>query len=155
MQGGKVQSSVWSQILEDWDLETCIKSLDLVEATIRSAAQDSSSETRSIGRSMFAAYLRAMPHRGQAFLRRMDTSLQEKLSQAILTYVPGQPSSSSLVCIVHQWSVAVSMNEKYAACKLLPGRTCTLFSHAPKAIPGIVVDHSKSSWQTSCAKQHQ
>ena len=70
-------------------METCVKGLDLVEATIRSAAQDSSSETRSIGRSMYAAYVRAMPDKGQAFLRRMDTGLQEKLSQATLTYVPG------------------------------------------------------------------
>lgn len=66
-----------------------MKGLDLVEATIRSAAQDSSSETRSIGRSMYAAYVRAMPDKGQAFLRRMDTGLQEKLSQATLTYIPG------------------------------------------------------------------
>ncbi|KAL0035610.1 hypothetical protein WJX79_002530 [Trebouxia sp. C0005] len=78
------------QVLEDWDMETCIKGLDLVEATIRSAAQDSSSETRSIGRSMYAAYVRAIPDKGQAFLRRMDTALQEKLSQAIQTYIPGQ-----------------------------------------------------------------
>jgi len=77
------------QVLEDWDMETCVKGLDLVEATIRSAAQDSSSETRSIGRSMYAAYVRAMPDKGQAFLRRMDTGLQEKLSQATLTYIPG------------------------------------------------------------------
>ena len=70
-------------------METCIKGLDLVEATIRSAAQDSSSETRSIGRSMYAAYVRAIPDKGQAFLRRMDTALQEKLSQAIQTYIPG------------------------------------------------------------------
>lgn len=70
-------------------METCVKGLDLVEATIRSAAQDSSSETRSIGRSMYAAYVRAMPDKGQAFLRRMDTGLQEKLSQATLTYIPG------------------------------------------------------------------
>ena len=70
-------------------METCVKGLDLVEATIRSAAQDSSSETRSIGRSMYAAYVRAMPDKGQAFLRRMDTGLQEKLNQATLTYIPG------------------------------------------------------------------
>ncbi|DBB01644.1 hypothetical protein WJX77_005003 [Trebouxia sp. C0004] len=78
------------QVLEDWDMETCVKGLDLVEATIRSAAQDSSSETRSIGRSMYAAYVRAMPDKGLAFLRRMDTGLQEKLSQATLTYIQGQ-----------------------------------------------------------------
>ena len=77
-------------------METCVKGLDLVEATIRSAAQDSSSETRSIGRSMYAAYVRAMPDKGQAFLRRMDTGLQEKLSQATLTYVPGLTCVSCL-----------------------------------------------------------
>ena len=38
---------------------------------------------------MFAAYALAMPQKAQAFLKRMDTGLQEKLSQATLTYVPG------------------------------------------------------------------
>lgn len=75
--------------MEDWDIDIYTKGLDLVEASIRSAAQDSSNDTRSIGRSMFAAYTHAVPHKAQAFLKRMDTSLQEKLNQAVLTYVPG------------------------------------------------------------------
>ena len=87
------QVFVLLQVLEEWDLETCVKGLDLVEASIRSAAQDSSSSTRSIGRSMYAAYVRAMPEKGLAFLKRMDTSLQEKLSQATLTYIPGQSAA--------------------------------------------------------------
>ena len=77
------------QALEDWDLESCSRNLDLVEASIRSAVQDSSSATRSHGRNMFGAYTRALPQRGQAFMKRMDTSLQEKLNQAQLHYVPG------------------------------------------------------------------
>ena len=77
------------QIVEDWDTDIYTKGLDLVEACIRSAAQDSSNDTRSIGRSMFAAYTHAVPHKAQAFLKRMDSSLQEKLNQAVLTYVPG------------------------------------------------------------------
>ena len=77
------------QILEDWEADTCIKGLDLVEVSIRSAAQDSSSDTRAIGRSMYAAYARTLPARAEAFLRRMDTALQEKISQATLTYITG------------------------------------------------------------------
>ena len=79
-----------TQALEDWDLETCGRSLDLVEAAIRSAAQDSSSATREHGRNMFGAYMQALPHRAQPFLKRVDTGLQEKLSQALLTYTPGE-----------------------------------------------------------------
>lgn len=77
------------QVVEDWDTDIYTKGLDLVEACIRSAAQDSSNDTRFIGRSTFAAYTHALPHKAQAFLRRMDSSLQEKLSQAVITYVPG------------------------------------------------------------------
>ena len=76
--------------MEDWDTDIYTKGLDLVEACIRSAAQDSSSDTRSIGRSMFAAYAQALPQKAQAFLKRMDTSLQEKLNQATMTYVSGE-----------------------------------------------------------------
>lgn len=84
------------QALEDWDLESCSRNLDLVEASIRSAVQDSSSATRSHGRNMFGAYTRALPQRGQAFMKRMDTSLQEKLNQAQLQYVPG-------TTYIHNW----------------------------------------------------
>ena len=70
-----------------------------MEASIRSAAQDSSSDTRAIGRSMYAAYARAMPLRAEAFLRRMDTALQEKLSQATLTYIPGRFVGLHAQCI--------------------------------------------------------
>lgn len=83
-------NACFDQALESWDLESCIKSLDLVEASIRSAAQDSSSATRSHGRNMFGAYASALPQRAQAFLRRMDSSLQEKLNQALQQYVPGK-----------------------------------------------------------------
>ena len=78
------------QILADWEEDNKLKCQDLVEVSIRSAAQDSSSDTRAIGRSMYAAYARALPSRGQAFLKRMDTALQEKLNQAALTYISGQ-----------------------------------------------------------------
>lgn len=77
--------------MEDWETDIYTKGLDLMEACIRSAAQDSSNDTRSIGRSMFAAYMRALPQRAYVFLKRMDTSLQEKLNQAMLTYIPGRP----------------------------------------------------------------
>ena len=82
------------QALEDWELESCSKNLDLVEASIRSAVQDSSSATRIHGRNMYGAFARALPQRAQAFLRRMDTSLQEKLNQALCQYVPGKQCSS-------------------------------------------------------------
>lgn len=56
---------------------------------------------------MFAAYALAMPQKAQAFLKRMDTSLQEKLSQATLTYVPGSILCMSFCVRVH-----------FPACKL-------------------------------------
>ncbi len=103
-------------------METCVKGLDLVEATIRSAAQDSSSETRSLGRSMYAAYVRAMPDKGQAFLRRMDTGLQEKLSQATLTYIPGLSIVSCL--LLHSWAASLQSS---ATC-LVHATCCCLFA---------------------------
>ncbi len=109
-------------------METCVKGLDLVEATIRSAAQDSSSETRSIGRSMYAAYVRAMPDKGQAFLRRMDTGLQEKLSQATLTYIPGWAFVSCLALHLRAMSLPSAQDVKCMQHAAACSWSCTLVS---------------------------
>ncbi len=118
-------------------METCVKGLDLVEATIRSAAQDSSSETRSIGRSMYAAYVRAMPDKGQAFLRRMDTGLQEKLSQATLTYLPGLAFVSCLS--LHSCAMSLHTCKMSSACNMLllvPGAAAVFWCLFLELVPG-------------------
>lgn len=135
--------------MEDWDTDIYTKGLDLVEACIRSAAQDSSNDTRFIGRSMFAAYTRALAHRAQAFLKRMDTSLQEKLNQATLTYIPGwqtQPTPScsllptQLPPISHPLSLCCKLTLPFApspllASLLLPPLTWRLsLTYLPQAL---------------------
>ena len=120
-----------------------------MEACIRSAAQDSSNDTRSIGRSMFAAYTHALPSKAQAFLKRMDSSLQEKLSQAVVTYVPGgvtlppPPPSSPLTPLSDPISPTPPLHEHMVP-NHIPTKSLSLLAwaltlHHPLLLPSLPI----------------
>ena len=76
------------QVLEDWEPSEYDRHIDLMEAATVKAAQDSCSEVRVVGRSMFAAYAASQPTRAHALLKRQTPSLQGMLNQGMLQYVP-------------------------------------------------------------------
>eukprot|EP00891_Asterochloris_glomerata_P008401 jgi/Astpho2/8401/Aster-x1496 len=78
------------QVLEDWEPSEYDRHVDLMEAATVKAAQDSCSEVRVVGRSMFAAYAATQPTRAHALLKRQSSSLQGMLNQGMLQYVPRQ-----------------------------------------------------------------
>ena len=77
------------QVVEEWDPAVYERCLDHLEAAITAACQDAIAETRTAARCLFAAYSRAWPERGKAFLARQDSALQARLAQACQDYVPG------------------------------------------------------------------
>lgn len=63
--------------------------IDAVEAGLSAAVQDALGETRTSGRTAFAAYAAALPERAAALLKRFDAGLQQKLHEAVLQYGKG------------------------------------------------------------------
>lgn len=76
-------------MLETWDVHEYSHHLDAVEAGLSRAAQDALGETRTNGRTAYAAYAAAHPERAAALLRRFDGGLQQKLTEAVLEYGRG------------------------------------------------------------------
>ncbi len=83
--------SCWlPQVIEMWDAELLRRSSEHLDAGIKAATADNSSETRTLGRQAFAMYARKLPDRAEALLRKLDPSLREKLaSLAPRTSKPG------------------------------------------------------------------
>lgn len=78
------------QILEGWEPHEYTHYLDSVDAALTAAVQDALGETRTTGRTAFAAYAAVFPDRASALLKRFDSGLQQKLHEAVLAYGKGQ-----------------------------------------------------------------
>ncbi|PNH11648.1 CLIP-associating protein 1 [Tetrabaena socialis] len=83
------------QILEDWDVGVWTRNVEAVEAAIRAAAQDSTGEARLAGRTAMALYHSAAPDRANAFLRRLDGGLHEKLAGSVAGAKTAKPASAA------------------------------------------------------------
>ncbi|GIL71392.1 hypothetical protein Vretifemale_1954, partial [Volvox reticuliferus] len=112
------------QILEDWDLGVWSRQLESVEAAIRAAAQDSLADTRQLSRNAMALYYGAQPDRAQAFLKRLDHSLQDKLAVGLVGAKSAKPVGTT--------SSRQSLTAAIAAKKLLT-RQCAAAADAPDA----------------------
>lgn len=77
------------QVLEGWESQEYGHYLDQIEAALTAAVQDALGETRTNGRTAFAAYAAALPERAAALLRRFDSGLQQKLHEAVVAYSKG------------------------------------------------------------------
>jgi hypothetical protein len=77
------------QVLEGWEPQEYAHYFDQVEAALTAAVQDAVGETRTNGRTAFAAYAAVMPDRASALLRRFDSGLQQKLHEAVVAYGKG------------------------------------------------------------------
>jgi hypothetical protein len=86
------------QVLEEWEVHEYSHYIDAVEAGLTAAVQDALGETRTNGRTAFAAYAAATPDRAAALLRRFDGSMQQKLQDAVLEYGRGGHAGAALVC---------------------------------------------------------
>ena len=84
-------------MLEDWEPLEYDRHVDLMEAATVKAAQDSCSEVRVVGRSMFAAYAATQPTRAHALLKRQSSSLQGMLNQGMLQYVPREYTCAAVL----------------------------------------------------------
>ncbi|KXZ51447.1 CLASP protein [Gonium pectorale] len=82
-------------ILEDWDVGVWSRQLEGVEAAIKAAVQDPTGDTRQSGRTAMALYSSALPERAQAFLKRLDGGLQDKLSAAVSGGKPAKPAPTT------------------------------------------------------------
>jgi CLIP-associating protein 1/2 len=89
--------SLLLQVLEGWEPQEYAHYFDQVEAALTAAVQDALGETRTNGRTAFAAYAAAMPDRASALMRRFDSGLQQKLHEAVVAYGKGHTGES-------QWS---------------------------------------------------
>lgn len=81
--------ALFLQVLEGWEPQEYAHYFDQVEAALTAAVQDALGETRTNGRTAFAAYAAAMPDRASALLRRFDSGLQQKLHEAVVAYGKG------------------------------------------------------------------
>lgn len=70
-------------MIQDWDAIEYERSTDALESAIKAAVQDALSETRNAGRAAFGAYSQARPDRISAVLASVDTSLRQKLKEAL------------------------------------------------------------------------
>ena len=102
-------------MLEDWEPLEYDRHIDLMEAATVKAAQDSCSEVRVVGRSMFAAYAATQSTRAHALLKRQIPSLQGMLNQGMLQYVPRECACSE---ILHAEADANTAGRMTAACNL-------------------------------------
>jgi hypothetical protein len=87
------------QILESWEPQEYANYFDQVEAALTAAVQDALGDTRTNGRTAFAAYAVALPDRASALLRRFDGGLQQKLHEAVVAYGKGQTGTA---CVTKQ-----------------------------------------------------
>lgn len=76
-------------MLEGWEPQEYSHYLDQIDAALTAAVQDALGETRTNGRTAFAAYAAALPERASALLRRFDSGLQQKLHEAVVAYGKG------------------------------------------------------------------
>lgn len=109
------------QLLEGWKPQEYGHYLDQVEAALTAAVQDALGETRTNGRTAFAAYANALPDRAAALLKRFDSGLQQKLHEAVVAYGKGHAGRSEgpstkrqLVCLR-----AVLQESSGLSCKVL------------------------------------
>ncbi|KAG2454961.1 hypothetical protein HYH02_000787 [Chlamydomonas schloesseri] len=83
-------------ILEEWDVGVWARNTEPLEAALRAAAQDSLGDTRAAARTAMALYNSAQPERARAFLQRLDSGLQDKLSAALgVATKPAKPAPST------------------------------------------------------------
>ncbi|GMH33117.1 hypothetical protein BSKO_00951 [Bryopsis sp. KO-2023] len=77
------------QVMEEWAPSVYERQTDAIENAIRCASQDTTSETRTVGRLAFGAYTQACPERAKSFLKRLDGGLQQKLLGGMSAYKKG------------------------------------------------------------------
>lgn len=82
-------------MLEGWEPHEYGHYLDQVEAALTAAVQDALGETRTNGRTAFAAYAAVLPDRASALLKRFDSGLQQKLHEAVVAYGKGHAAGES------------------------------------------------------------
>ncbi|GFR45537.1 hypothetical protein Agub_g6930 [Astrephomene gubernaculifera] len=99
-------------ILEEWDVGVWGRSLDPVEVAIRAGAQDSNADTRQSSRTAMALYNSALPDRAQAFLKRLDSGLQDKLASGLGVAKPAKPAAGASR---QSLSAAIAANKRRAA----------------------------------------
>jgi hypothetical protein len=66
-----------------WDAELLRRTSEHLDAGLKAAMADNSSETRALGRQAFAVYARKLPESAEQLLRKLDPSLREKLSSLV------------------------------------------------------------------------
>lgn len=94
-------------MLEGWEPQEYGHYLDQIEAALTAAVQDALGETRTNGRTAFAAYAAALPDRAAALLRRFDSGLQQKLHDAVVAYGKGHAHTGGQPrCAVVGWHSA-------------------------------------------------
>ncbi|EFJ48812.1 CLIP-associating protein [Volvox carteri f. nagariensis] len=125
-----------TQILGDWDVGVWSRQAELVEAAIRAAAQDSLADTRQSARTAMALYSGAQPDRAQAFLRRLDNSLQEKLAVGLAGAKPVKAATGT--------SSRQSLTAAIAATKRLARRGTTAADTAGSGILVMVPGGAKA-----------
>lgn len=102
------------QILEWWDPAVWSRQLDVVEAAIKFGAQDTTAESRQAARAAFAQYMAALPDRAQAFLRKQEQGLQDKLgAQAAGGNVSGKVTGRC-ACGPPAWCTCTHAHAKHA-----------------------------------------
>ncbi|GLC37256.1 hypothetical protein PLESTB_001143100 [Pleodorina starrii] len=100
------------QILEEWDVGIWSRQTDSVETAIRAAVQDSTADTRQYSRTAMALYHGAQPDRAQAFLKRLDSSLQDKLAGGLVGAKPAKPAPATFSR--QSISAAIAANKRLA-----------------------------------------
>ncbi|GFH08045.1 uncharacterized protein HaLaN_02944, partial [Haematococcus lacustris] len=81
-------ASYLADLLGSWEPQVLLRCSDDLEAAMKSAVSDASGEARAAARRMYAGYAAIAPDVAQAFLRKLDPSVQDKLCKAASSTVP-------------------------------------------------------------------
>jgi hypothetical protein len=118
------------QVLEGWEPQEYSHYYDQVDAALTAACQDALGETRTNGRTAFAAYAAVLPDRASALLRRFDSSLQQKLHEAVVAYGKGHAGECILSAhgLYQAFSVRLAVS-KTGGLHLWQALPCTAHQH--------------------------
>ncbi|GFH07829.1 uncharacterized protein HaLaN_02689 [Haematococcus lacustris] len=81
-------ASYLADLLGSWEPQVILRCSDDLEAAMKSAVSDASGDARAAARRMYAGYAAIAPDVAQAFLRKLDPSVQDKLCKAASSTVP-------------------------------------------------------------------
>lgn len=89
---------IW-QVYDTWSPTFYDRHADFTFSALKASLQDASSEIRAIGRMAVAAMCHAFPEKGKAFVKSLDGSLRQRVSQGMSAYQQGNsiPESFSHV----------------------------------------------------------